>query len=178
MPPVSGAGCDLMVISWAPRKRVAHCRGERATGSPALRQDSATAARTRGKGGMFTSALRQTKETRVASCSSRMGRMRNSPARCPGSASARMPTVAESGVPKYESVSWNGFVVPTGVPKDIVNRLQRDIDTVLKRPAMVEKLAAMGAEPVGGTAEQFAAHIRNETRRWGELIDRMGIKPQ
>lgn len=89
-----------------------------------------------------------------------------------------MPTVAESGVPKYESASWNGFVVPTGVPKEIVNRLQRDIDTVLKRPAMVEKLAAMGAEPVGGTAEQFAAHIRNETRRWGELIDRMGIKPQ
>jgi tripartite-type tricarboxylate transporter receptor subunit TctC len=89
-----------------------------------------------------------------------------------------MPTVAESGVAKYESASWNGFVVPAGVPKAIVDRLQRDIEASLRHPDMVEKLAAMGAEPVGGTAEQFAAHIRAETQRWGELIDRLGIKPQ
>lgn len=89
-----------------------------------------------------------------------------------------LPTVAESGVAKYESVSWNGFVVPAGVPKSIVDRLQLDIEASLKHPDMVEKLAAMGAEPVGGTAEQFAAHIRAEAQRWGELIDRLGIKPQ
>lgn len=89
-----------------------------------------------------------------------------------------LPTVAESGVAKYESVSWNGFVVPAGVPKNIVDRLQLDIEASLRHPDMVEKLAAMGAEPVGGTAEQFAAHIRAETQRWGDLIDRLGIKPQ
>lgn len=89
-----------------------------------------------------------------------------------------MPTVAESGVPKYESVSWNGFVVPAGVPKNIIDRLQRDIEGTLKHPDMVEKLAAMGAEPVGGSPEQFGAHIRAEVQRWGELIDRLGIKPQ
>lgn len=89
-----------------------------------------------------------------------------------------LPTVAESGVAKYESVSWNGFVVPAGTPKNILGRLQHDLNVILKHPDTVEKLAAMGAEPVGGTAEQFSAHIRSEAQRWGELIDRLGIKPQ
>lgn len=89
-----------------------------------------------------------------------------------------LSTVAESGVPGYESTSWNGFVVPAGTPTAIIERLQREIEKSLKSPDMTEKLAAMGGEPVGGTPGQFAAHIRNESARWGKLIDRLGLKPQ
>ncbi len=89
-----------------------------------------------------------------------------------------MPTVAESGVPKYESISWNGFVVPSATPRAVIDRLQTDINKLIKSPDMTERLAATGGESVGGTPEQFAALIKSESVRWGRLIDQLGIKPQ
>jgi tripartite-type tricarboxylate transporter receptor subunit TctC len=95
--------------------------------------------------------------------------------------SALMPglaTIAESGLPKYESISWNGFVAPSATPRAVIDRLQTDINKLIKSPDMSERLASIGGEAVGGTPEQFAALIRSESIRWGRLIDQLGIKPQ
>ena len=89
-----------------------------------------------------------------------------------------MPTIAESGVPKYESISWNGFVVPSATSRTVIDRLQTDINKLIKSPDMTERLASIGGESVGGTPEQFAALIKSESVRWGRLIDQLGIKPQ
>ena len=89
-----------------------------------------------------------------------------------------MPTIAESGVPKYESISWNGFVAPSATPRAVIERLQQDINKLIKSPDMTARLAAIGGEAVGGTPEQFATLIKAESLRWGRLIDQLGIKPQ
>ena len=89
-----------------------------------------------------------------------------------------LATIAESGVPKYESISWNGFVVQSATPRAVIDRLQMDINKVIKAPDMTERLASIGGESVGGTPEQFAALIKSESVRWGRLIDQLGIKPQ
>ena len=59
-----------------------------------------------------------------------------------------------------------------------MDRLQQEINRLIKLPDMREKLAAIGGEPVGGTSGQFAALIKSESARWGRLIDQLGIKPQ
>ena len=89
-----------------------------------------------------------------------------------------LPTIAESGVPKYESISWNGFVAPAATPRAAIDRLQGDINKLIKSPDMTDKLAGIGGESVGGTPEQFAALIKAESVRWGRLIDQLGIRPQ
>lgn len=89
-----------------------------------------------------------------------------------------LPTVAEAGVPGYESISWNGFVVPAGTPRAVIDRLQQDTNKVIKTADMTDRLAAIGAQSAGGTPEQFAALIRSESARWGKLLDQLGIKPQ
>ena len=89
-----------------------------------------------------------------------------------------VPSIAESGVPKYESISWNGFVAPAATPRPVIDRLQNEINKLIKSPDMTERLAGIGGEAVGGTPEQFAALIKSESARWGRLIDQLGIKPQ
>jgi tripartite-type tricarboxylate transporter receptor subunit TctC len=89
-----------------------------------------------------------------------------------------LPTVAEAGVPGYESISWNGFVVPAATPRTTVERLNHETVKLLNTATMAEKLASIGAEPAGGTVEQFAAFIKAESLRWARLIDQLGIKPQ
>src|SRR5918994_5767438 len=70
-----------------------------------------------------------------------------------------LPTVAESGLPGYESLSWSGIAVPTGTPRDVIERLNRDLNAVLAAPEMRQKLAEQGAETIGGPPEAFAQHI-------------------
>ncbi|HEX2831065.1 MAG TPA: tripartite tricarboxylate transporter substrate binding protein [Burkholderiales bacterium] len=89
-----------------------------------------------------------------------------------------LPTIAEAGVPGYEAISWNGFVVPAATPRTIVERINDETVKLLNTTSTAERLASIGAEPAGGTAEQFAAFIKAESIRWGRLIDRLGIKPQ
>jgi len=89
-----------------------------------------------------------------------------------------LPTIAESGAPKYESISWNGFIAPSATPRAVIDRLQQEINKLIKSPDMTERLAAIGGEAVGGTPEQFNALIKAERVRWGRLIDQLGIKPQ
>ncbi len=87
-----------------------------------------------------------------------------------------VPTIAEAGVPGFEATTWNGIVVPAGVPKVIVARLNAGINQALASPALRDKLAAIGAEPVGGTPEHFAELIRSEYRKWGDVVKRSGAK--
>ena len=81
-----------------------------------------------------------------------------------------VPTLAESGVPGYESLSWSGIAVPAGTPRAVIERLNKDLNAVLAMPEMRQKLGEQGAESIGGPPEAFAAHIRAEREKWSRVI--------
>ena len=87
-----------------------------------------------------------------------------------------VPTIAEAGVPGYEAATWNGIVAPAGLPKAIVAKLNAEINRALASPTLKQRFAALGADPVGGTAEQFGKLIRSEYAKWGEVIRRSGAR--
>ena len=87
-----------------------------------------------------------------------------------------IPTVAEAGVPGYEITAWGGYVAPAGTPGPIVARLNTELNKVIASPAIRERWVALGIEPVGGTPERFAEHVRTETAKWTDVIKRAGIK--
>jgi tripartite-type tricarboxylate transporter receptor subunit TctC len=89
-----------------------------------------------------------------------------------------LPTLHESGLPGYELTGWSGMAVPAGVPRAIVLRLNAEINKALSSPTVLKGLAFRGGTGVGGTPEDFAEHVRNETERLGKLIKAVGIKPQ
>ena len=87
-----------------------------------------------------------------------------------------LPTIAESGVPGFDVQAWAGVMVPVGVPKAIVQRLNAEVNKALATPAVADKLPELGLIVVGSTPEQFAAHIRKEAVRWTEVVKRSGAK--
>jgi len=86
-----------------------------------------------------------------------------------------LPTVAES-LPGYETVAWFGVLAPAGTPKDVVNRLSMEIAKIARSPDMRERLEGMGAEPVGGTPEEFGAVMARDIAKWTALAKSVGIK--
>src|SRR5262245_14975441 len=86
-----------------------------------------------------------------------------------------VPTIAEAGVPGYESLSWSGFAVPAGTPRDIVQRLNRETDAILATAEIRQKLAEQGADAVGGAPAVFNAHIRAEREKWSKLVRERNI---
>ena len=97
-----------------------------------------------------------------------------SPGRSP--VAPQLPTVAESGLPGYESLAIYGIFVPARTPRAIVERLNREIVGLLAAPEMKSRLLAMGMETVGGTPESLAARVRSEMQRMGKVIKAAGIK--
>lgn len=98
-----------------------------------------------------------------------------------GKPSLALPAVAaisQAGgvLANYEASSWFGILAPAGTPKDIVNKLQQEIAKALTSPAVKEKMVAQGADPVGNTPEQFAAHIQAETGKWEKVVKASGAK--
>jgi tripartite-type tricarboxylate transporter receptor subunit TctC len=89
-----------------------------------------------------------------------------------------LPTVDEAGVPGFEIMPWSGYVLPRGSAREIVLKLNAEINKALKSPGVTEKMAAIGSIPVGGTPEEFAAHLRRETEKWARVIKSAGINPQ
>ncbi len=94
------------------------------------------------------------------------------------SALPEVPTVAEAGVPGYDSGAWFGLVAPAHTPKDIVNKLSRETARILKLPDVSARLAELGAESVGGTPEQFAGHIKAEIAKWAKVIKDANVELQ
>ena len=86
-----------------------------------------------------------------------------------------VPTIAESGLPGYEVVQWFGIAVPVGVPRSVVAQLNQEIVAILRRPDVNESLVRQGFEPVGSTADAFAAHIQSELVKWSRVFREAGL---
>ena len=89
-----------------------------------------------------------------------------------------VPTFEEAGVPGYEAVGWFGSVAPAGTPREIIQRLNLETRNALALPDVRERVIAAGTEPATTTPEEFAAYIREETKKWGEVVKAGGIKLQ
>jgi len=87
----------------------------------------------------------------------------------------QVPTVAESGLPGFEAVTWFGFTVPTGTPRAVIDRLNSEIGKVLAMPDVKKTLAAQGIDVAGGTPEQFGAYMHDEFAKWGALVKETGM---
>ncbi len=88
-----------------------------------------------------------------------------------------VPTVAESGVPGFETSQWYGILAPAGTPDAIVRKLSAEINRILKSPDVIERMTADGSEPHGSTPEEFAKFIASEQKRWGQVVKTANIKP-
>jgi tripartite-type tricarboxylate transporter receptor subunit TctC len=91
---------------------------------------------------------------------------------------ADVPTVAESGYPGYEATNWYAYLAPAKTPRDILERLNREIVKALHSAEVKDLLAKQGLEPAPGTPEQLAAFIKREYDTWGKVVKEAGIKPQ
>lgn len=87
-----------------------------------------------------------------------------------------VPTLAESGFPGFDMVSWQALVAPAATPKAVIDKLNADVAKVLRTPEMKEKMFALGTEVVANTPEQFARYLRDETAKWSAIVRDSGIK--
>jgi tripartite-type tricarboxylate transporter receptor subunit TctC len=89
-----------------------------------------------------------------------------------------LPTIAESGLPGFESGTWFALMAPAGTPRDIVTRLNATAAKVAARKEVRERLMANGAEPQGGTPEQVGAFVRTEIAKWSKVIAAARVQPE
>jgi tripartite-type tricarboxylate transporter receptor subunit TctC len=89
-----------------------------------------------------------------------------------------VPTIAEAGVPGYESLQWYGLLAPAGTPREIILRLNKEAVAILRSAEVTERLANDGGIVVGSTPEAFGAFIRAETEKWAKVARAAGIKPE
>ena len=87
-----------------------------------------------------------------------------------------IPTVAEAGVPGFEALSWFGLVAPAKTPPATVSKLAAETQRILKLPDVNERIVALGAQPVGGTPQEYAAFIKSEIQKWQKVIRSAGVK--
>jgi tripartite-type tricarboxylate transporter receptor subunit TctC len=87
-----------------------------------------------------------------------------------------LPTVAEAGVPGYAAPTWTGVIAPAGTPKPIIDKLNAAANKALQSDAFKSKIAQIGDDVAGGTPDEFAALIASEYKKWGDVIQRAGIK--
>jgi tripartite-type tricarboxylate transporter receptor subunit TctC len=86
-----------------------------------------------------------------------------------------LPALAES-LPGYEVVQWYGILAPANVPKDIIDRMQREIARAVGNPKVAQLLTNLGLQPASNTPEEFRVLIRNDSDKWGKVIKAAGIK--
>jgi tripartite-type tricarboxylate transporter receptor subunit TctC len=86
-----------------------------------------------------------------------------------------VPSIAEVGWPEYEAGSWYGILAPAGTPPAIIDRLHREIVKALKDPEVAKRLAGEGADVIGSTPQEFAAHIKSELARMGQAVRAAGL---
>jgi tripartite-type tricarboxylate transporter receptor subunit TctC len=87
-----------------------------------------------------------------------------------------VPTVAEAAIPGYEAYEWNGMFVPAGTPAPIAAQLQKALVEVLQEDEVKQRLADLGAQPIGSTPAEFAAFLKKEDAKWGEVVRKGHIK--
>lgn len=87
-----------------------------------------------------------------------------------------VPTLAEAGLPGFESSTDAALFAPAGTPDEIVRRLGAAVRAALASPETRQQIVAQGAEPVGGTPEEFAEYWPRETAKWGEIVRSRGIR--
>lgn len=87
-----------------------------------------------------------------------------------------VPTVAEAGLKDFEVTTWYGILAPAGTPQSVVKRLNAELVKVMHAPEMKEKLTATGTEPLTSTPEEFAAYVKREIAKWGDVIRKAGVK--
>jgi tripartite-type tricarboxylate transporter receptor subunit TctC len=106
------------------------------------------------------------------------GRLRALAAVAPQRSSAlpEVPTVAEAGLRDFEVTTWYGVLAPAGTPRPVVARLNSELVKIMHSPELKERLAATGTEPLTSTPEEFAAYIKREIAKWGEVIRKAGVK--
>jgi tripartite-type tricarboxylate transporter receptor subunit TctC len=89
----------------------------------------------------------------------------------------QVPTVAET-FPDFESIGWFAVFAPKGTPPEIVGRLNKEINTAIQMPDIVERFAVLGVYPNPGTPEQLATFLTAQRRQWKSVIDAVGLEPQ
>ena len=87
-----------------------------------------------------------------------------------------IPTISEAGLKGYESEGWHGLFTPAGTPKPAIDRLYREISTLLRDPKINSVLAAGGAEPVGMPPEEFGRKLNLEIEKWAKVVKSSGMK--
>lgn len=92
------------------------------------------------------------------------------------SALPNVPTVAESGVPGFDFSTWYGVWAPASTPSAIVNKLSSEIGQITRLPEIRERFLALGAEPVGNSAEDFAAFNKTELTKWARIVKQSGAR--
>jgi tripartite-type tricarboxylate transporter receptor subunit TctC len=89
-----------------------------------------------------------------------------------------VPTIAEAGLPGFESVTWFGVFGPAGTPKAVVERMNLEVNKALADPAIRERFATLGFEPAGGTPAEFAAVVQRDAAKWSKVIKDANVKPE
>jgi tripartite-type tricarboxylate transporter receptor subunit TctC len=87
-----------------------------------------------------------------------------------------LPTLAEAGYPNVESLAWIGLFVPAGTPDAVVAKINADVNAALQDPSVRGALDAQGLTPVGGSAADFRSTVQSDMKRWGAIINRIGLK--
>ena len=86
------------------------------------------------------------------------------------------PTINESGYKGFDAVTWFGFLAPAGTPADVIQKLNAEFNKALQQPALRKSLSDQGADPAGGTVQQFTTLIRNDGALWGKVVKDSGVR--
>jgi tripartite-type tricarboxylate transporter receptor subunit TctC len=88
------------------------------------------------------------------------------------------PTIGESGIAGFQTLQWSGMFAPAGTPRAIIDRLNREVNVILRDPAFRKQMSDAGFDPVQteNTPEQWRAHIDAEVAKWSGIVQRVGLK--
>jgi tripartite-type tricarboxylate transporter receptor subunit TctC len=88
------------------------------------------------------------------------------------------PTIAEAGLPGFESYAWGGMIGPANMPRDIVMRLNKEIVDTLRQKDVIDRMLSEGTVPTPSSPEEFVAYMKSELKKWGDVVKMAGIKAE
>jgi tripartite-type tricarboxylate transporter receptor subunit TctC len=86
-----------------------------------------------------------------------------------------VPTMAEAGLPNFHVLSWNGLAAPVNTPRPIVDKLNKEVNRILNMPDVKKQMQALGAEPGGGTSDDFSNYVNAEIKKWAAVVKTAGF---